>query len=55
MIFVGCQDSLKEIKDFIAQWNPQCVAVLAPVPNTGFLLLDGVTRAGGGVGDAMRV
>ena len=45
VIFVGCQDSLKEIKDFIAQWNPQCVAVLAPVPNTGFLL-DGVTRAG---------
>jgi N-acetylmuramic acid 6-phosphate etherase len=45
VIFVGCQDSLKEIKDFIAQWNPQCVAVLVPVPNTGFLL-DGVTRAG---------
>ena len=45
VIFVGCQDSLEEIKDFIAQWNPQCVAVLAPVPNTGFLL-DGVTRAG---------
>jgi N-acetylmuramic acid 6-phosphate etherase len=45
LIFVGRKESLKEINDFIAKWNPQCVAVLAPVPNTGFLL-DGVTRAG---------
>jgi N-acetylmuramic acid 6-phosphate etherase len=45
VIFVGCKESLKEINDFIAKWNAQCVVVLAPVPNTGFLL-DGVTRAG---------
>ena len=45
VIFVGRKESLEEINDFIAKWNPQCVAVLAPVPNTGFLL-DGVTRAG---------
>ena len=45
VIFVGRKESLKEINDFIAQWNPRCVTVLAPVPNTGFLL-DGVTRAG---------
>jgi N-acetylmuramic acid 6-phosphate etherase len=45
VIFVGCNESLKEINDFIAKWNAQCVVVLAPVPNTGFLL-DGVTRAG---------
>ena len=45
MIFVGRKESFKEISDFLAKWNPQCVAVLAPVPNTDFLL-DGVTRAG---------
>ena len=45
VFFVGREESLKEIEDFIAKWNPQCVAVLAPVPDTGFLL-DGVTRAG---------
>ncbi len=45
MIFVGCKESLPEMSSFIARWNPPCVAVLAPVPNSG-LLLDGVTRAG---------
>ena len=45
VIFVGRKESFKEVNDFLAKWNPQCVAVLAPVPNTGFLL-DGVTRAG---------
>jgi N-acetylmuramic acid 6-phosphate etherase len=45
VIFVGRQESLKGVSDFLANWNPQCVAVLAPVPNTSFLL-DGVTRAG---------
>ena len=45
VIFVGSTESLQEITDFIAKWNAQCVVVLAPVPNTGFLL-DGVTRAG---------
>jgi len=45
VIVVGRKESLKEMGDFIAKWDPQCVTVLAPVPNTGFLL-DGVTRAG---------
>jgi N-acetylmuramic acid 6-phosphate etherase len=45
VIFIGRKDSFKEVSDFLAKWNPQCVAVLAPVPNTN-LLLDGVTRAG---------
>jgi N-acetylmuramic acid 6-phosphate etherase len=45
VIFVGRKESFKEVADFLAKWNPQCVAVLAPVPNTGFLL-DGVTRVG---------
>src|SRR5207247_2234551 len=30
---------------FVAKWNPDCVAVLVPVPQMGFLL-DGVTRVG---------
>jgi N-acetylmuramic acid 6-phosphate etherase len=45
IIFVGRKESFKEISDFVAQWQPGCVLVLAPVPATGFLL-DGVTRAG---------
>jgi len=45
VIVVGRKESLKKMSDFIAKWDPQCVTVLAPVPNTGFLL-DGVTRAG---------
>jgi N-acetylmuramic acid 6-phosphate etherase len=45
LIFVGRKESFKEVNDFLAKWNPQCVAVLAPVPNMD-LLLDGVTRAG---------
>ena len=45
VIFVGRKESFKEVNDFLAKWNPQCLAVLAPVPNTDFLL-DGVTRAG---------
>jgi len=45
IIYVGREESFKEISDFLAEWNPQCVAVLAPVPDTGFLL-DGVTRVG---------
>jgi N-acetylmuramic acid 6-phosphate etherase len=45
VVFVGRKESFKEVNDFLAKWNPQCVAVLAPVPTTDFLL-DGVTRAG---------
>jgi hypothetical protein len=45
VIYVGREELFREVSDFLAKWNPHCVAVLAPVPNTGFLL-DGVTRAG---------
>lgn len=45
LVFVGRKESFKEITDFVAKWNPQCITVLAPIPNTDFLL-DGVTRAG---------
>lgn len=43
LIFFGHDEALKEITDFVAQWNPECVSVLVPVPKTDFLL-DGVTR-----------
>ena len=45
VIYVGRKESFKALSDFLAEWRSQSVAVLAPVPNTGFLL-DGVTRAG---------
>jgi N-acetylmuramic acid 6-phosphate etherase len=45
LIYFGRAESLKEISDFLAKWNPACVAVLVPAPATGFLL-DGVTRVG---------
>ncbi len=44
LIFFGEPDSLKEISAFLEEWDKDCVAVLVPVPHTGFLL-DGVTRA----------
>jgi N-acetylmuramic acid 6-phosphate etherase len=45
LIYVGSEDSLSEIRQPLSSWIPGCLAVLVPVPNTGFLL-DGVTRAG---------
>jgi N-acetylmuramic acid 6-phosphate etherase len=45
VVFVGCRESSKEVGDFLAKWDPQCLPVLALVPSTS-LLLDGVTRAG---------
>ena len=45
LIFLGHQESLNEVSDFLARWSPASMAVLAPVPKTD-LLLDGVTRAG---------
>lgn len=43
LISFGSDEALKEIAHFVAQWNPECVSVLVPVPKTDFLL-DGVTR-----------
>ncbi|HWW01288.1 MAG TPA: hypothetical protein VNZ64_16445 [Candidatus Acidoferrum sp.] len=45
LIYFGHEESLKEVGAFLAQWNPECVAVLLPVPKTDFLL-EGVTRLG---------
>jgi N-acetylmuramic acid 6-phosphate etherase len=43
LIFFGRDEALKEIADFVAHWNPDCVCVLVPVPKTDFLL-EGITR-----------
>jgi N-acetylmuramic acid 6-phosphate etherase len=43
LIFFGCDEALKEIGDFVSQWNPDCVTVLVPVQKADFLL-EGVTR-----------
>jgi N-acetylmuramic acid 6-phosphate (MurNAc-6-P) etherase len=45
VLFYGRDETLHEAGDFIAKWNPDCVAALVPVPQTDFLL-DGVTRVG---------
>ncbi|HWX19637.1 MAG TPA: hypothetical protein VN578_06995 [Candidatus Binatia bacterium] len=45
LLYLGSQESLKEIATFVAKWNPSCLAVLVPLPKTDFLL-DGMTRAG---------
>ena len=45
LIYVGRRESVAEIGEFVAEWDPECAGVLVPVPDTG-LLLDGVTRAG---------
>jgi N-acetylmuramic acid 6-phosphate etherase len=43
LIFVGRDEALEEIADFVEKWNPDCVSVLVPVPKSDFLL-EGVTR-----------
>jgi N-acetylmuramic acid 6-phosphate etherase len=45
LIFVGNEMSCREMGEFVAQWNPACVAVFLPVPQTD-LLLNGVMRVG---------
>jgi N-acetylmuramic acid 6-phosphate etherase len=45
LIYFARKDALSEMRDFVAQWNPGCIPVFVPVPETDFLL-DGVTRAG---------
>ena len=45
LIYFGGTQSLAEVRQFLARWNPDCVAVLVPVPETG-QLLHGVTRTG---------
>lgn len=45
LIYAGSAASCREMKEFVAQWNPACVAVFLPVPETR-LRLDGVLRVG---------
>jgi N-acetylmuramic acid 6-phosphate etherase len=45
VVCVGSEASCTAIKEFLASWDPECVAVLLPAPKTDFLL-NGVTRAG---------
>ncbi len=45
LVYFGSESSIPEIARFVAEWNPECIAVLVPVPETD-LLLDGVTRIG---------
>jgi len=45
LIYVGGAESCREMKEFVAQWNPGCALVFVPVPTTD-LLLNGVMRVG---------
>jgi N-acetylmuramic acid 6-phosphate etherase len=45
LVYFGRANSLKEVGEAVAQWNPECVTVLVPVPETDFLL-EGPTRLG---------
>jgi N-acetylmuramic acid 6-phosphate etherase len=45
LIYVGSEVGCREMKAFVAQWNPACTAVFVPVPETD-LLLNGVLRVG---------
>ncbi|MCO5053297.1 MAG: hypothetical protein M9920_13470 [Verrucomicrobiae bacterium] len=45
LIYVGSESGCREVKEFVAQWNPGCAAVFLPVPETG-LRLNGVMRVG---------
>jgi N-acetylmuramic acid 6-phosphate etherase len=44
LIFIGSTESCERVNNFVAEWNPDCAAVLVPVPNSG--LLNGVMRVG---------
>jgi len=45
LIYVGSEQDCREMKEFVAQWNPNCAAVFVPVPEMD-LLLHGVMRVG---------
>jgi hypothetical protein len=44
LIFLGSTESCAQVNDFVAGWNPDCAAVLIPLPYSG--LLNGVMRVG---------
>ena len=39
LIYFGYQDSLTEMSDFLAKWNPACVAVLVPCSEATLALI----------------
>ena len=43
VLYFGRKQSLFEIRAFVEHWNPECIAVLVPVPETDFLV-EGGTR-----------
>lgn len=45
LICLGRPQALREVEQFVHGWDPECVAVFVPAPQTSFLL-DGVTRVG---------
>lgn len=45
LIYFGSPESVREVRDFLARWSPDCVAVLVPVAPMD-LVLDGVLRVG---------
>ncbi len=45
LIYVGSAESCREVGEFAAKWNPDCITVLVPVPQAD-LLLNGVMRVG---------
>ncbi|MDH7602046.1 MAG: hypothetical protein QHI38_07850 [Armatimonadota bacterium] len=45
LIYFGTSESVSEVGAFCSDWDPECKAVIVPVPKTS-LLLDGVTRVG---------
>ena len=45
LIFLGRAEACREIGEFAAKWNPDCITVLVPVPSSD-LLLNGVMRVG---------
>jgi N-acetylmuramic acid 6-phosphate etherase len=45
LIFLGHGDACREVSDFAAKWNPDCVSVVVPGPPTD-LFLNGVMRVG---------
>jgi N-acetylmuramic acid 6-phosphate etherase len=45
LVYLGTPESCRAVGAFVAQWNPDCVTVLVPLPETD-LLLNGVMRVG---------
>jgi N-acetylmuramic acid 6-phosphate etherase len=45
LIYLGSEESVREMREFQAGWNSECVAVLVPTPKTN-LLLNGAVRVG---------